>query len=105
MTFKAIQFALSSKSESVGIRRLLIASNLTFQRFVSFSFNIEFEAKELHGQGLKAISEALLKRVDINKILEEARVALLGFGQNVLKTMIEQFQLNEAVKSVNFDDI
>ena len=85
LTLKAIQFALSFKSESVGIRRILTASiqalkgikltNDKFQKkleehieqlnvinaFVSFAFNIEFDAKELHGQGLKAASEMLLK--------------------------------------------
>ena len=73
--------------------------------FVSFAFNIEFDAKELHGQGLKAASEALLKGADINKKLEEARAAVIGFGQNVLKPILEQFQLTDAVKAVNFDDI
>lgn len=73
--------------------------------FVSFAFNIEFDAKELHGQGLKAASESLLKGADINKKLEEARAAVTGFGQNVLKPMLEQFQLTDAVKAVNFDDI
>ena len=129
LTLKAIQFALSFKSESVGIRRILTASiqalkgikltNDKFQKkleehieqlnvinaFVSFAFNIEFDAKELHGQGLKAASETLLKGADINKKLEEARAAVIGFGQNVLKPGLEQLQLTDAVKAVNFDDI
>ena len=129
LTLKCLQFALSIKSESVGIRRILTASiqalkgikltNDKFQKkleehieqlnvinaFVSFAFNIEFDAKELHGQGLKAASEALLKGADINKKLEEARAAVIGFGQNVLKPILEQFQLTDAVKAVNIDEI
>jgi hypothetical protein len=129
MTLKAIQFALSFKSESIGVRRLLTAaiqalkgiklSNDKFQKkledhidqlnvlnaFVSFAFNFEFDAKELHGQGLKAASETILKGVDINKKLDEARNGLIAFLKGILKGLIEQFQLTDAVKAVNLDDI
>lgn len=129
LTLKAIQFAISFKSESCGIRKIITAAiqalkgikltNDKFQKkleehieslnvlnaFVSFAFNFEFDAKDLHGMGLKAASETLLKGADINKKLEEARAAVTGFGQNVLKPMLEQFQLTDAVKAVNFDDI
>ena len=73
--------------------------------FVSFAFNFEFDAKDLHGQGLKAASETLLKGVDINQKLEEARKKVLEFGQNVVKGLLEQLQISDAVKAVNLDDI
>ena len=129
LTLKAIQFAFSIKSESVGIRRLITAciqalkgiklANDKHQKkleehidrlnvinaFVSFAFNFEFDAKDLHGLGLKAASETLLKGVDINQKLEEARKKVLEYGQNVLKKKLEELQISDAVKAINLDDI
>ena len=129
LTLKAVQFAFSIKSESVGIRRLITAcikalkgiklTNDKHQKileehieklnminaFVSFAFNLEFDAKELHGQGLKAASETLLKGIDINQKLEEARKKVLETGQKVIKPMLEELQLADALKAVNLDDI
>ena len=129
MTLKAVQFAFSIKSESVGIRKLITAciqalkgiklANAVHQKkleehidrlnminaFVSFAFNFEFDAKELHGQGLKAASETLLKGIDINQKLEEARKKVLEMGQNVLKPLFEKLEITDAVKAVNLDDI
>ena len=129
LTLKAVQFALSIKSESVGIRKIITAciqalkgiklANDKHQKkleehidklnminaFVSFAFNFEFDAKELHGQGLKAASATLLKGIDINQKLEEARKKVLEMGQNVLKPLLEQLQISDAVKAVNLDDI
>ena len=129
LSLKAIQFALSVKSESCGVRRLITAcikalkgiklSNNKLQKkleehidrlnslnaFVSLAFDFEFDAKDLHGQGLKAASETLLKGMDINKKLEETRKKVLAMGQNVLKPLLEQLQVTDAVKVVNFDDI
>ena len=129
MTLKAVQFALAIKSESVGIRKLITAciqalksiklTNATHQKkleehidrlnminaFVSFAFSFEFDAKELHGQGLKAASATLLKGIDINQKLEEARKKVLEMGQNVLKPLLDQLQITDAVKAVNLDDI
>jgi hypothetical protein len=129
LTLKCLQFALSIKSESVGIRRIITAcikalksiklSNDKFQKkleehidslnmlnaFVSFAFCFEFDAKELHGQGLKACCESLLKGVDLNKKLEESRTKVVEFGKNVLKPKLEQLQVADALKAVNLDDI
>lgn len=129
MTLKAVQFALSVKSESVGIRKLITAciqalksiklANAVHQKkleehidrlnminaFVSFALNFEFDAKELHEQGLKAATETLLKKIDINQKLEEARKKVLEFGQNVLKPLLEELKISDAVKAVNLDDI
>ena len=129
MTLKAIQFALSIKSESVGIRKLITACIQalkgiklpneklqkkleehidrlnTINAFVSFALCFEFDAKELHGQGLKAASETILKGVDINQKLEEARKKVLEMGANSLKPLFEQLQITDAVKAVNLDDI
>jgi hypothetical protein len=129
LTLKAIQFALHFKSESCGIRKIITAciqalkgiklTNDKFQKkleehieslnvlnaFVSFAFNFEFDAKDLHGTGLKAASESLLKGVDINKKLEETRAMVLGLGQNMIKPLLEQYQLTDAVKAVNIDEI
>ena len=129
LTLKAVQFAFSIKSESVGIRRLITAcikalkgiklSNDKHQKileehieklnminaFVSFAFNLEFDAKELHGLGLKAATETLLKGIDINQKLEEARKKVLETGQKVIKPKLEELQLADAIKAVNLDDI
>ena len=129
LTLKAVQFAFSIKSESVGIRRLITAcikalkgiklTNDKHQKileehieklnminaFVSFAFNLEFDAKELHGLGLKAASETLLKGIDINQKLEEARKKVLETGQKVIKPKLEELQLADAIKAVNLDDI
>jgi len=129
LTLKAVQFAFSIKSESVGIRRLITAcikalkgiklTNDKHQKileehieklnminaFVSFAFNLEFDAKELHGQGLKAATETFLKGIDINQKLEEARKKVLETGQKVIKPKLEELQLADAIKAVNLDDI
>ena len=129
MTLKAVQFAFSIKSESVGIRRLITAcikalkgiklTNDKHQKileehieklnminaFVSFAFNLEFDAKELHGQGLKAATETFLKGIDINQKLEEARKKVIETGQKVIKPKLEELQLADALKAVNLDDI
>ena len=129
LTLKAVQFALSFRSESVGIRKLITAciqalkgiklANDKLQKileehidklnainaFVSFALNFEFDAKDLHGLGLKAASETLLKGVDINQKLEEARKKVLEYGQNVLKKKLEELQISDAVKAINLDDI
>ena len=129
LTLKAVQFAFSIKSESCGVRRLITAciqalkgiklTNDKLQKkleehidrlnminaFVSFAFNFEFDAKELHGLGLKAASETFLKGVDINQKLEECRKKVLEMGQNVLKPLFEQLNITDAVKAANLDDI
>ena len=129
MTLKALQFAWKVKADSTGIRRIITAciqalkgiklTNDKFQKkledhieklnmlnaFVSFCFNFEFDGKELCGAGLKAASETLLKGKDINQMLEECRQKVLGFGQNVLKPVLEQQNLVDAVKAANVDDI
>ena len=129
MTLKAIQFAMKMKADSTGIRRIITAciqalkgiklTNDKFQKkledhieklnmlnaFVSFCFNFEFDGKELCGAGLKAASETLLKGKDINQMLEQTRQAVVGLGQNMLKPLLEQYQLVDAVKAANVDDI
>ena len=129
MTLKALQFAWKVKADSTGIRRIITAciqalkgiklTNDKFQKkledhieklnmlnaFVSFCFNFEFDGKELCGAGLKAASETLLKGKDINQMLEMCRQQVLGFGQNMLKHLLEEYQLVDAVKAANVDDI
>ena len=129
LTFKVLQFALKLKSDSTGVRRIITAaikalkeiklSNDKFQKkleehiehlnminaFVSFVFGFEFDAKELSGTGLKAASETLLKGMDLNKKLEEFRQQIIGLGQNMLKPLLEQHGLVDAVKAANVDDI
>ena len=129
LTFKVLQFALKLKSDSTGVRRIITAaikalkeiklSNDKFQKkleehieqlnminaFVSFAFGFEFDAKELSGTGLKAASETLLKGMDLNKKLEEFRQQIIGLGQNMLKPLLEQHGLVDAVKAANVDDI
>ena len=108
MILKAIQFAISFKSQSVGIRKIITAaiqalksitlSNAKFQKiladhienlnmlnsFISFVFSFEF---------------------DLNKKLEESRAKVLHFLKEVLKPMLDQFGGADAAKATNFDDI
>ena len=129
MILKAIQFAISFKSQSVGIRKIITAaiqalksitlSNAKFQKiladhienlnmlnsFISFVFSFEFDSKELCATGFKAVSETLLKGVDLNKKLEESRAKVLHFLKEVLKPMLDQFGGADAAKATNFDDI
>ena len=129
LTLKCIQFALCIKSESTGVRRIITAcikalksiklSNDKFQKkleehieslnmlnaFVNFAFSFEFDAKELHGQGLKVACETFLKGIDLNKKLEESRTKVLDFGKKVIKPKLEELQVADAVKAVNLDDI
>ena len=93
LTLKAVQFAFSIKSESVGIRRLITACIKALKGI------------KLHGLGLKAASETLLKGIDINQKLEEARKKVLETGQKVIKPKLEELQLADAIKAVNLDDI
>lgn len=129
LSLKLIQFALKIKADSCGIRHIITAciqalkgiklTNDKFQKkledhieklnmlnaFVSLVFNFEFDGKELCGQGLKAASETLLKGKDIGQMLEAFRQQVVGMGQNMLKPLLEQYQLVDAVKAANVDDI
>ena len=129
MILKAIQFAISFKSQSVGIRKIITAAiqalktikltNAKFQKildehienlnmlnsFISFVFSFEFDSKELCATGFKAVSETLLKGVDLNKKLEESRAKVLHFLKDVLKPMLDNFGGADAAKATNFDDI
>ena len=128
LTLKALQFALSAKGESNGLRHILTAlikalqglklENEKFQKklqehvgklsalnaFVSFAFNFEFDAKELCGAGLEA-SKTALKGVDINAKLGEARTKCEEVITNVIKPMLENLQLIDSVKATNVDEI
>lgn len=129
LSLKVIQFALSVKSESTGIRKIIIAAiqslkgikltNAKFQKkleehieklnmlnaFVSLAFNFEFDAKELHGQGLAAASQTFLKGQDINKMLEAARTNFLGLAKNMILPLLQQHGLVDTLKIINCDDI
>ena len=129
LSLKVIQFALSVKSESTGIRKIITAaikalkgitlSNAKFQKkleehieklnmlnaFVSLAFNFEFDAKELHGQGLAAASQTFLKGKDINQMLETARQYILGFAKNVALPALQAQNLVDTLKVVNCDDL
>ena len=129
MILKAVQFAISFKSQSVGIRKIITAAiqalktikltNAKFQKildehietlnmlnsFISFVFSFEFDSKELCATGFKAVSETLLKGVDLNKKLEESRAKVLHFMKEVLKPMLDQLGGADAAKATNFDDI
>ena len=117
------------KADSTGVRRIITAaikalkpiklSNDKFQKkleenienlnmlnaFVSFIFSFQFDAQELSGTGLKVASEKLKKGLDLNKQLEECRQQVVGMGQNMLKPILEQYGLVDAVKAANVDDI
>ena len=112
LTFKVLQFALKLKSDSTGVRRIITAAikalkeiKLSNDKFQKKLEGFEFDAKELSGTGLKAASETLLKGMDLNKKLEEFRQQIIGLGQNMLKPLLEQHGLVDAVKAANVDDI
>ena len=129
LSLKVIQFLLKLKADSTGIRHIITSciqalkgiklNNAKFQKileqhieklnmlnaFVSLVFNFEFDAEELHGQGLKAATEKLLKGKDLNQMLEWFRQIIVGLGQNKIRPVIEQHQLVDAVKAANVDDI
>ena len=129
LTFKVLQLALKFKADSTGVRRIITAaikalkpiklSNDKFQKkleenienlnmlnaFVSFIFSFQFDAQELSGTGLKVASEKLLKGLDLNKKLEECRQQVVGMGQNMLKPILKEYGLVDAVKAANVDDI
>lgn len=128
LSLKVIQFALKLKSESTGMRHIITAciqalkgiklTNAIFQKkleehieklnmlnaFVSFVFSFEFDGKELCGQGLKVASETLLKGADFNKILEDTREKVIALGKNILRPLLEQYGLVDAVKAANIDE-
>ena len=129
LSLKVIQFALSVKSESTGIRKIITAAiqslkgikltNAKFQKkledhieklnmlnaFVSLCFSFEFDAKELCGQGLAAASQTFLKGKDINQMLEQVRQQFLGMAKNVMLPALEAQGLTNTLKVVDCDDI
>ena len=98
LTLKAVQFAFSIKSESVGIRRLITACIKALK-------GIKLTNDKHQKLGLKAATETLLKGIDINQKLEEARKKVIENGQKVIKPKLEELQLADAIKAVNLDDI
>lgn len=128
LSLKLLQLVLSAKGESCGMRHILTAvikalqgiklENEKFQKklqehigklsalnaFMSFAFNFEFDAKELCGAGLEACKSAL-KGADINAKLGEARTKCELVITNVIKPMLEQFQLIDSIKATNADEI
>ena len=129
LSLKVIQFALSVKSESTGIRKIITSAiqslkgikltNAKFQKkleehieklnmlnaFVSLCFSFEFDAKELCGQGLAAASQTFLKGADLNKMLEAARQNFIGMAKIGLIPFLEQHGLKDAIKVFDCDDI
>ena len=128
LTLKALQFVLSAKGESNGMRHILTAvikalqgiklENEKFQKklqehvgklsalnaFVSFVFNFEFDAKELCGAGLEA-SKTALKGIDINAKLGEIRSKSELAITKGIKPMLEQLQLIDSIKATNVDEM
>ena len=129
LSLKVLQFALSVKSESTGVRHIITAAiqalkgiklaNAKFQKkleehidklnmlnaFVSLVFSFEFDSKELCGQGLAAASQTFLKGMDLNKMLEGARTNIIGLGKTAIVPMLEAQGLVDALKVINCDDI
>ena len=128
LTLKALQLLLSIKGNSVGIRQILSAvikalkgvklSNEKFQKrldkhvehlnalnaFLSFTLNFEFDAKELCGAGLEA-SKIALKGADINKMFGDFKTKIEGLFTNMVKPILEQYQLVESAKATDVDEI
>ena len=55
--------------------------------------------------GCKVASETLFKGIDLNKKLEEFRQKIIEMGQKMLKPLLEQCGLVDAVKAANVDYI
>lgn len=128
LTLKALQLLLSIKGNSVGVRQILSAvikalkgvklNNEKFQKkldkhvehlnalnaFLSFSLNFEFDAKELCGAGLEA-SKIALKGADINKMFGDFKTKIEGLFANMVKPILEQYQLVESAKATDVDEI
>jgi len=128
LSLKVVQILLSAKGESKGIRHILTAlikslkniklSNEKFQKklddnigklsmlnsFVSFVMNFEYDGKELCGTGLEA-SKQFLTGIDINQKLTELRGTIENMGKNMLKPLLEQYQLIDSVKATDVDEI
>ena len=128
LTLKALQLLLSIKGNSTGIRQILSAvikalkgvklENEKFQKkldkhvehlnalnaFLSFSLNFEFDAKELCGAGLEA-SKTALKGADINKMFGDFKTKIEGLFTNMVKPILEQYQLVESAKATDVDEI
>ncbi len=128
LTLKALQLVLSIKGNSVGVRQILSAvikalkgvklNNEKFQKkldkhvehlnalnaFLSFTLNFEFDAKELCGAGLEA-SKIALKGADINKMFGEFKAKIEGLFANMVKPILEQYQLVESAKATDVDEI
>ena len=128
LTLKALQLVLSVKGESKGVRQILSAvikalkgvklNNEKFQKkldkhvehlnalnaFLSFTLNFEFDAKELCGAGLEA-SKTVLKGADINKLFGDLKAKIEGLFTNMVKPVLEQYQLVDSVKASNVDEI
>jgi hypothetical protein len=128
LTLKALQLLLSIKGNSVGVRQILSAvikalkgvklNNEKFQKkldkhvehlnalnaFLSFSLNFEFDAKELCGAGLEA-SKIALKGADINKMFADFKTKIEGLFANMVKPILEQYQLVDSVKATDVDEI
>ena len=128
LTLKALQLLLSIKGNSTGVRQILSAvikalkgvklNNEKFQKkldkhvehlnalnaFLSFSLNFEFDAKELCGAGLEA-SKIALKGADINKMFGDFKTKIEGLFANMVKPILEQYQLVESAKATDVDEI
>ena len=128
LTLKALQVLLSVKGKSTGVRKIISAlikalkgvklTNDKFQKkledhvghlsalnaFVSFAFNLEYDAKELSGQSLEAAKVAL-KGVDINAKLAELRAQVEGLLTNMVKPLLETYGLVESAKATDVDQI
>jgi hypothetical protein len=128
LTLKALQLLLTIKGNSTGVRQILSAvikalkgvklNNEKFQKkldkhvehlnalnaFLSFSLNFEFDAKELCGAGLEA-SKIALKGADINKMFGDFKTKIEGLFANMVKPILEQYQLVESAKATDVDEI
>jgi hypothetical protein len=128
LSLKCLQVLLSVKGKSTGVRKIISAlikalkgvklANDKFQKkledrvghlsalnaFVSFAFNLEYDAKELSGQSLEAAKVAL-KGVDINAKLAELRAQVEGLINNMVKPLLETYGLVDSAKATDVDEI
>ena len=126
LALKALQLLLSIKSDSTNLRYILTAAirafkeiklaNQKYQKilekhveklsvlnaFVSFVFNLEFDAKELCGAGLAA---SKVKGFDVNTMFEALRAGAIGYIETKVVPKLKELALVDTAKASDIDAI
>ena len=126
LSLKAVQLLLSIKGNSTGARYLLSSvikalkevklENAKFQKrlenhvdkltalnaFLSFCFELKFDAKELCGAGLAA---SKFKGFDVNALLKKTRENVEDLVNKKVKPNLEKYGLVDVAKATEIDEV